>query len=195
MLKRELLIFLLLSSLVFGASIVTFIITYSVPTQISHTLAYGSVNGTCSSTVFWFIENDATLNGNQMQINASDASRNPCQNNTVPGLYVVNNGNARINATIELNESALTGVITSTGINSSSYEGYCSGLPGTAPSNTTCKNITNGFPVQAVFNLGPGGNQSIWIWANFINANLGNGTNNSATNARIASTNSSSYPG
>ena len=186
-------IILSLLGIVTGASIVTFIVTYSVPSQVSHTLAYGSVNGTCSSTVFWFVENDATLNGNQMQLNTTDAGgNNICQNNTISALQVQNNGNVRINVTLELNQSALTGVITSAGINSSSYEGYCSGAATAAPSNTTCKNITHSAPAFLAVSVGPGGNQSVWIWANFINANLGNGTNNSATNARIISTNSTS---
>ncbi len=176
--------------MVLGA-IVTFRITYSIPSAISHTLSYGSVTGTCSSTIFYFIENDTVTDGTQREINVTDASTNNCQNSTVGGLKINNNGNANINVTMEINQSEPTGVMTIAGFNASSYQGAgCTRTPPQGPTNTTCVNITHSAPSTIAINLGIGGNQTVWVWADFVSADLGAGVGNAATTLRQAATNS-----
>ena len=177
-----------------SAGIVNFDITFSIPSFLSHTLSYGSVTGTCSSTDFYFVENDTAIDGVQYQINASDSAIRICQNDATSALRVNNNGNVRINVTMELNQTTPTGTFL---VASNDSQGYrnpttssgCTLSATAAPVNGNCHNITNSAAI-IVANLAAQGNQSIWIHTNYFNANLGTGVGVAATIPRRASTNS-----
>jgi len=150
----------------------TITVTFVIPTSVSHTVYYGD---SCSSSLFYFIDEDGTYDGNMDKINvSSDATENQnwCQNTTTSGMKLDNTGNNEVNFTAKW-ASDLEGIDLVAGINWSSYGGLCDGIPGYAAGS--CTNITDTYTTIAN-NSGAGTNTSIWWWAIMNDFNSGAST-------------------
>lgn len=84
---------------VFAATTNTTTMTWVVPANKSHTIAYG---GSCSASNFFFVESngeDSDTDGNSAKIlpYTAAAAGTACQSNTVAGMTITNNGNVTIN--------------------------------------------------------------------------------------------------
>ncbi len=92
-------LFVVLIAPLVNADTDTTVMTWVVPSNFSHSIAYG---GSCNNTSFYFIESnseDSDIDGNGGRIlpyNAS-AGGTACQSATVAGMTITNNGNVAIN--------------------------------------------------------------------------------------------------
>lgn len=160
----------------------TFTVTFSIPSSISHSLSYGTVDGTCTNSVFYFRESDGTIDGSQTHINASDASGQACQNGTVSALTVTNGGNANINVS-ELYNATVTGVDVYVSQSGANMESVCADDP-----VADCVTLSTS-PATVATDVAASSSVDLWHWANFSNADLGAGPGNSTSAERLFTTN------
>ena len=101
--KKALLVYALVfifAALAFAATENDTTMTWVVPSNVSHTLAYGAA---CSSSEFYFVEDTCTFdsdvdgNGAKCLPQTTSAGGTACQSVTVAGITVTNNGNVAVN--------------------------------------------------------------------------------------------------
>ena len=144
-------------------------VTFVIPASVSHSLSYG---GSCSSSNFYFVEGDATIDGTQAGINATSdsAGSNLCENATVAGIVISNIGSVNVNMTANFTAALPTGVVMKVSLNASGYQASCTG---TVPTTAVCANVST-TAVTIVNSLtAVSGTQNTWWWTDFSNFNSG----------------------
>lgn len=144
-------------------------VTFVIPSQIDHSVAYG---GACSSANFYYVETDATKDGNMEAINVTsdDAGTLACQTAAIAAITLNNLGSVNVNIVANMTAAYPDGVVLKAASAAAGYETVCSGTVAAG----TCAYIINGVGVTLVAGLtAQTGTEEIWIWGNFSNFNAG----------------------
>jgi hypothetical protein len=153
-------------------------VTFVIPSTIDHSLSYG---GTCSSANFYFVEEDASIDGTQAKINASSdsAGSNMCQDAGTAGIVITNDGSTAVDVVMNMSTAYPAGTNLKVAQADAGYQAVCDG---TADSDG-CADIpalSAGVTVAASV-AGQGGTQELWLWANMSNFNSGISGSDTAT--------------
>jgi len=184
-------IYLLMALMILGsfvmAAVSTTTVSWVVPSNISHSVAYGS---TCSSSLFYFVETDGTINGDENKIvpKTSVVGDANCQSDSIAGMTVTNNGSVTIDMNYMITDSLLSGVrfVTwygSTGCGTfglGGWEDVCTKTGAddlTVPTTIACVSIGDAN-VQIIADLTSGISQQLCFAADFENVAAGTNTNN-----------------
>jgi hypothetical protein len=191
------------------ANFLTTTMTWYVPSNKSHSIAYG---GTCSSTAFFFnesnavIDNDVDGNANQILPYTLRTGGSACQSSSVAGVVITNNGNTSENidanfaAALDTNVWLKVWQGTGSGCGTNGFGGWsrtCSVVSTTSPvTSAACKdfNSTNSTVTSRLVSSLPAGdtNQLCFSgefmgsgFAQYANVTAGdhNGTFNTTTDA------------
>jgi hypothetical protein len=149
----------------------TWTVTFKIPAAVAHTNAFKSP---CSSSVFFFVEADATKDGTQTVINVSNSDASVyCQDGTDPAMNITNSGNAAINVSANVT-AALPANLTLKA--SKIAGGYIELCTNAEPPTTGCVswNVTT-YSTQRVLasNLAIGATQGIFWWTDMANYRSG----------------------
>ena len=149
------------------ANTVSTTVTFVIPSSVVHSVSYGA---SCSSSNFYFVENDATINGVQTAINVSSdsAGTSPCQDGTNPSMILNNIGSVSIDVAANFTTALPTGVTVKTASTAGGYSGATTVPHGAAVS------IATSIAAQT-------GTQDKWWWADFDNYNSGAATSQTRT--------------
>ena len=164
-------------------------ITFKVPVSVAHSIAYRTP---CSATVFYFIENDSTIDGTQTAINVCDAAGttfcyDSSQDNGAP-MNLTNDGNVNVNVSADTNWT-VANVVLKVGQNRTGYRADANCLQ--EPPTTNCTIINSTRTQKIITNLPATGSdkQALWWWADFSSFGAGSSitnTSNMTTNATQA---------
>jgi hypothetical protein len=195
---RLIAVFVLISimtlSLVQAAQYADTTVTFIIPSSIAISLAYGNYNAnTCSGADFFFVEDDATIDGSQTDINVSDQAAggpsNYCQSASIDAITISNDGNAAINITAVFTTALPTGVVVYVGDTNAATAADCAD---TELLSNSCINIAT-TPVILFSNVASAGSEETWWRAKFTSADLGAGAGQAAQTTRTLRINSTNY--
>ncbi len=151
------------------ADIETTTVTFVIPSSTEHSVAYG---GSCSSSNFYFVENDTTKDGSQTMINATadTGATSSCQDGSTSAITVSNAGSSIINVSANFTVALPSGITVKAANATAGYESSCSGTV----TATTCADIPNGASVILAKNMAAQtGTADIWIWVDMSSFNSG----------------------
>lgn len=144
-------------------------VTWVIPSQVDHSIAYGEA---CSSANFYFVENDAVIDGTQAKLNltSDSAGVNLCQTNDTAGMVISNVGSVNINITANMSTVLPAGVGLKAANASDGYEVICSGVS----NSTACVDIIFGAAVIIANDIPAQiGTKEVYLWGNMTNFNAG----------------------
>lgn len=145
-------------------------VTFVIPTSIDHSVAYGA---SCSSSLFYFVETDATKDGTQGGLNVTSdaAGANKCQNTTLSAMTISNVGSVNANITANFTAALPSGITVKVGQNYTAYESSCTGPP---VNESQCGNVSIGAPIVVIEDLtAQTGTDDLWWWCDMSDFNSG----------------------
>jgi len=160
-------------------------VTFVIPSSLAVSLSYGNANSnTCDSSNFYFVEDDATIDGNQSDINVSDSSvggsANYCQNATIDAVTVSNDGNDVVDINVLFTSALPTGVVVYVG---DTYAATADGCVDTQDLSSSCINISTSA-VRIFTSVAAATTKETFWKAKFTSADVGNGAGNEGSAAR-----------